>query len=448
MSMVKQKKQKYLITVITACVVAAVALVVTPFAWRTEAAQRNISTDNVVNFEPAADEARYLSDYNYLPGSKTAYGSIQMDKTGSDAKLTLKYDNSPVVFEKGIWAHAASNVYYDLDAIRNGYEGYDHLMAYVGLNTTSTAGNGVIFWIYGSNNEDVANGQALTGAQNWDVIYNSESKVTTPGSNAELIDIDVSEYRFVRLQVSDNGGNEQDHSVWADIKLVKDGYQPYAVPEVGELDAQIKNTANLDVLNNADHEIAILRRDLVKNAGQYTLTAFINSSEENRETMNWLYNNVDVLRMYTTGGKPTGTYAQSLEVLSQLYHAYRDDLNNNNRLKTAGLNGTQGEMYLKMMISISLTHSKQIRFWIRDQGAMAGNADSPNLSRPLDRYMVYKRMYNADKLQTNVFESLEVEEMRYVMMTELGDDELEWLRDWLPTIGKGLYTHLAASSVY
>ncbi len=147
--MVKQKKQKYLITVIAACVVAAVALVVTPFAWRTEAAQRNISTENVVNFEPATDEARYLSDYDYIPGSKTAYGSIQMDKTGSDAKLTLKYDNSPVVFEKGIWAHAASNVYYDLDAIRNGDEGYDHLTAYVGLNTTSTAGNGVIFWIYG-----------------------------------------------------------------------------------------------------------------------------------------------------------------------------------------------------------------------------------------------------------------------------------------------------------
>ncbi len=271
------------------------------------------------------------------------------------------------------------------------------------------------------------------------MIYNSESKVTTPGSNAELIDIDVSEYRFVRLQVSDNGSNGQDHSVWADIKLVKDDYEPYVVPTVEEMDAAIKNTANLDVLDNADHEIAILRRNLVKNAGQYTLTAFINSSEENRETMNWLYNNVDVLRMYTTGGKPTGTYAQSLEVLSQLYHAYRDDLSNNDRLKTVGLNGTQGEMYLKMMISISLTHSKQIRFWIRDQGAMAGNADSPNLSRPLDRYMVYKRMYNAGKLQTNVFESLEVEEMRYVMMTELGDDELEWLRDWLPTIGKGLY---------
>ena len=45
------------------------------------------------------------------------------------------------------------------------------------------------------------------------------------------------------------------------------------------------------------------------------------------------------------------------------------------------------------------------------------------------------------KLNRKVFENLEVEEMRYVMATETGDDEIEWMRDWLPTVNKGAYTY-------
>lgn len=432
--MTKQKKQKFLALLVSASVVAAVALLVTPFVAQTDAIKRNISADNIVNFEPDSlnNDVLYLSDYDYLNGSNTRYGSILKDQASNGQNLTLKYDDSAVVFKKGIWAHAASNVYYDLDAIRDTKTGYDYLSAYVGLNTTSSAGNGVIFWVYGSNDPEVANGRNLTGSDTWTVIYNEEARVATPGSNADHINLDVSGYRFIRLQAADNGGNASDHSVWADIKLVKSDYRPYVVPAVAELDEQIRAVEGLNVLDNVDHEMMVLRRELVKNAGQYTMTAFIGESDENREMMNWLYNDVDALRMYTTGGKPTGTYLQSFEVLSQLYKTYYAvDVEDG---------GADSEMYLKMMISLSLTHSKQVRFWIRDHGPMAGSIDSPNISRPIDRYAVYKRMYKAGKLN-QVFKQLEVEEMRYVMFTELGDDELEWLRDWLPTINKGLFTY-------
>lgn len=433
--MSKQKKKQYFLVAVAAGMMAAVLAVTIPLMGQTGAARRNISPSTVVNFEDDAKnkDVIYLSDYDFMAGSNTRYGTITKDQTADGKPLTLRYENSDVVFEKGIWAHATSNVYYDLDTVRNGKTGYDYLSAYVGLNTTSKAGNGVIFWIYGSNDPELADSRNPANPNYWTVIYNEDSQVKKPREDAEMIKVDVSGYKYIRLQVSDNGGNASDHSVWADIKLVKNSYEPYIVPTVEEMDTQLQAVAGLDVLNNADHEMMLLRRDLLKNAGQYTMSAFIQSSEENRRMMNWLYNDVDALRMYTTGGKPTGTYAQSFEVLSQLYNRfYESDVANG---------GADSELHLKMMMALALTHSKQVRFWIRDTGAIAGSADSPNISRAVDRYSVIKRMYEADKLNNLIFSQLEVEEMRYVMFTELGDDEMEWTNDWMRSVGRGPYSY-------
>ncbi len=436
--MSKQKKVKYFLTTLIMGLITAVVAVTLPLVGeQTGAVQRNISPSTVVNFEgKAPDDVIYLSDYDYLAGSNTGWGSIRKDQTAAGQPITVRFENSDVTFEKGIWAHASSNVYYDLDAVRAGRTGYNRLAAYAGLNITSGSGsNGVIFWVYGSNNPEIANGQGLTGDQNWTILYNSENRVKMPRENADMIDLDVSGYRFIRLQVSDNHANGSDHSVWADLKLVKDDYQPYIMPAVEELDAELQAVSGLDVLNNADHEMKLLRRDLLKNAGQYTMSTFIESSEENRRMMNWLYNDVDALRMYTMGGKPTGTYAQSFEVLSQLYNRfYESDVVNG---------GADSELHLKMMMALALTHSKQVRFWVRDVGPIAGSPDSPELSRPADRYLVLKRMLEAGKFygNGNIFRQLEVEEMRYIMFTELGDDEMEWTNDWMRKSNIGTYAY-------
>ena len=199
-------------------------------------------------------------------------------------------------------------------------------------------------------------------------------------------------------------------------------------------DEIIKTKYTNTELSNKDYELLVLQRNLVNNAGLYTINEFVNQSEDNKNTFDWLFNNVDVLRMYTMGGKPTGSYTQSFKVLNDLYKAYKNDLNDNTKSQ---LGNRYGDIYQKMMITLSLTHSKTVRFWLNDRivqenGETTNNTDldSKNISNAVIRYEVYKKMFLAGKLENRIFEQLEVEEMRYVMSTELSDYEIEWLRDY------------------
>ena len=57
----------------------------------------------------------------------------------------MKIDGVSNSFDKGMWAHATSVLVYDLSNYH-----YDYFTTLLGLNTTSTAGNGVTFRIYTS----------------------------------------------------------------------------------------------------------------------------------------------------------------------------------------------------------------------------------------------------------------------------------------------------------
>ncbi len=206
------------------------------------------------------------------------------------------------------------------------------------------------------------------------------------------------------------------------------------IPDVDYYDQIIKTKYDNIDLANSEYELIILQRELVNNAGNNVINHFINESEENKNTFEWLFNNVDVLRMYITGGEPTGSYIQSFKVLNELYINYKEDLKDNTISK---LGNRYGDIYQKMMVTLSLTHSRTVRFWISDHivkedGIITNNADndSKNISNAVVRYAVYKKMFLAGKLDNRIFEQLEVEEMRYVMFTELSDYEIEWLRDY------------------
>lgn len=437
----KQKHKKRGVLVTLAIVAMTVGLTLSQaFNRQTEAAadlsQLAVDFDSLL--EDADSKYLYLSDVEPL-AARVGWGQFLKDQVDGGRPITMRYDGGVKTFKKGLWAHATSNLYYDLEAIGATERDFDVFMAYVGLNTSSGAGDGVTFRVYGSNAECVGAGQCLTTASNWTQLTNLDNRASLPGKDAEFIRVSVADYRYIRLEANQNAGNGQDHSVWAEAKLAKADYQPYLMPSAEEMDAEIAALGEVDVVNNPEHRLMVMRRDLVKNIGQYEMTQIIKSNAEMREALEWLYNNVDILQMYTTGGKPTGTYYNSIKALSELYLTFKDnDLHDETPLLTTA--GARKDMYLKMIISLSLTHSQEVRFWIRDQGEMAGNPDSPNVSHPVDRYLVYKRMYLAGKLQNAIFEQLEVEEMRYIMFSELGDDEIEWMRDWLPTVGKGLYT--------
>lgn len=360
------------------------------------------------NFGLVDDESqyKYLSDLalDTTHRSQAGWGSILFDQVNGGGKITERYEGNVITFDKGIWAHATSNVYYNLEEV--GIQGqYDYLTAYAGLNTTAAgSSNGVIFKVYGS----------VDGTE-WNILYNEESKVSRPGMNADFIKVNIKPYKYLRLQADANGSNGNDHSVWGDARLVKEGYNASVVPAASDFDAYFQQMGIIDPKTNSEYELALLRRSLIKKVGQYTLTQFVRGSEVKRQTLEWLYNNLDVLRLYITGGAPIGNnYQNSLNVLAQLYEAHQADLANN----TVTENGTKlGELYTRMMISEALVYSGPVVSWV----------GGGQYSDPVKRYEVFKMLHAEGRLDRKVFESLEIEEMRWVLDTMTTDDEVNWL---------------------
>lgn len=412
------------------------------------ASQYAISRDEVVDFTPVNQENEqvgYLTDGEFLASSKTAYGKILKDITANNTKIALNYDGTTLTFERGVWAHATSNVDFDLRP----YHGeYDYLLVYVGLNKTANASGNVKFTAYTSDADSITSGGNV-----WQVLPELNGEVMTVSSGAKFLKIDIRNINYIRFYADSNGANSNDHAVYGDLKLVKEGYgaNDGLLPTVEQLDEKIRDKfGGLDLDNlakNPDYQANVLRRTLVERMSRTAIMEFLHKSAANCEVFNWLYNDLEVLGLYINGGKLStlGNYGRSLEVLAELYNTYKADLNDGTPLQTT--QGTRGDLYLRMMVTLSLTHAEHIRLWVRDRvltadGQMVTGEDpnSANVSRPVDRYKVYKRMYLSGKLNTQIFEQLEVEEMRYVMAALTGDDETEWMHDYLAYNNRSPYS--------
>ncbi len=371
----------------------------------------------------ANEEFCYLSDIPYdASQSKSGYGSFIMDKAGNNSLISVKIEGGYYSFEKGIWAHAASKLVYDL---RN-YD-YDYFTAYIGLNkTAASSSNGVKFKIYTS--ED---------GKNWNLQTDENPAVCKPGDNATFVKINIKNEKFLKLEADSNGANGNDHSVYADAKLIKETYKEPGddlVPSIDELDRKIKTEfAGADLATNKEYELTLLKRELINRVGNYALKRFLSASPENKETYTWLTSNVDNIRLYILGGTPEGgSYFNSLTQLSRLYNEYKDDFIITEKLNNTWYpNMTYGDLYKKMAITLSLTHSQNVGLWMQ-----AGAAE--NKSDALRRYAIYKYMHKNGKFRatesldlTPSFEALQVEEMRFIMNNLIDDEEILWLNQYV-----------------
>ncbi len=237
------------------------------------------------------------------------------------------------------------------------------------------------------------------------------------GTNSAVhVKIDIRDANYIRLYAHDNGGNGSDHAVWADAKLVKEGYNNHVMMTVEEFDKIIKANYQAGPIEG-DLKLILLQRTFIKRVGQYQLRSFLEQDSKNYETLNWFLNNEEALRLWTIGGKPNGTYERALQVLSDLYHTYKEDLANEN---VTALGTKYKDLYLRMMLSLSLTHSTNVGLWI------GGN----QLSDAVTRYQIYKQMHSSGQLDTAMFESYTIDEMRGVMITNIDDEEILWLHDY------------------
>ncbi len=349
-----------------------------------------------------SEQVLYLSDITYNK-AQVGWGTVSLDKTQSNTPLILKLNGYSTTFKKGIWAHATSTVEYDISE----YKDYAYFTTYYGLNTTAgNNGNGVKFYIYTS-----------VDGKEWTLQTEENPDAKKGVSNASYAKIDIRGVNYIRLYAHDNGSNASDHAVWGDSKLIKEGYSDDITIPVSEFDKAIKaNYTSGSIQDNL--KLTLLQRNFIDRVGQFQLRTFVDADPKNMETLKWFIYNEEALRLWTVGGIPNGTYANSLQVLSNLYHAHKEDLEN----EGVTANGTKyKDLYLRMMLSLSLTHSSGVCLWINNS----------QCSNAVTRYEIYKDMHLNNKLMSNsMFESYTVEEMRWLMHNNIDDEEIKWLRDY------------------
>ncbi|MCM1053467.1 MAG: NPCBM/NEW2 domain-containing protein [Ruminococcus sp.] len=374
---------------------------------------------------PKNNEFIYLSDINYIANqSKTAWGSILKDKTSSGGKISVKIEGAYYSFDKGMWAHATSTLVYDISAYN-----YDYFTAYAGLNqTAASSSNGVKFYVYTS-----------TDGKNWDLKTPENPPVKKAGNEAEFLKVDIKGAKYLKLIANDNGANGNDHAVYADAKLTNSAHDDNVVQSVSYYDELIKEKNKTNGIDNKELELLLLQRDFVNKVGQFALRRYVNEDPENEVTLNWLFNDLENLREFILGGTPDGgSYYNALTVLTRLYKNYKTDLDNKTLLNNKwDPTLTYGDLYRKMMFAISLTHSQRVGLWMQ-----SGNV--VNQSDPVRRYAIFRYLHKNNKFVvtrntdgtpnidiTPWFESLRVEEMRFVLYNNIDDEEILWLNDYV-----------------
>ncbi len=353
----------------------------------------------------------FLSDLVPIE-KKIGYGQLVNDADMSGNPVVMIIEGNYFSFKKSVFAHATSTLVYDISE----YDEYNYFTSFIGLNKTSSGGNGVIFHFYTS--ED---------GKNWEEAIDPVAKL--PRTEASFVEIPLENVNYLKLVVDSNGGNGQDHSVFADAKLVNEVNGNFILDSVEDLDKEIDNIYNGQTSVEGELEHVVLKRELVKRVGKYTINSFFNESEENEAALAWLLEDKSVLNYYILGGTPDGnSYYNSLTQLSRLYKAYKNDF----KIQETTEYGTVlGDMYTRMAIALSLTHSQRVGLWMQ-------SGEESNRSDAVDRYQIFKDLHKNGKFKatetmnmTKWFEQYNVENMRFVMNSNIDDESILWLNEYV-----------------
>ncbi len=378
---------------------------------------------SIVANAAASDNYVYLSDLwddkDVLLTKESSWKDVRALKVNQNEPgnlISVNLDGEQTYFINGIFAHATSTLIFDLKEYKE--KGFNMFSAFVGVDTyAGSNGDGVAFTIYGSNDN-----------KNYTQLKSISTLKGT--SNAVEVKLSISEYRYLKLYAYANGNNSSDHAVYANAMLYNSNtYQPNMnssvdwIRPLSEYDEELKRHPEEDIINNEELELKLLQRTLVKRVGYQIMQAYATSDDDKAAVLKWLFTDKEALKTYITGGEPLGNYINSFNVLTKLYNTYKDDLKNEDE--------TKRETFLKMMMAISLTHSGTVAFWTTGEG------NTQVISDPVKRYKAFKDLYLHQNYPTEyefeqtfnveVFESLTVEEMRWVVDARLSDEELPWL---------------------
>ena len=368
------------------------------------------STNNLLNQESEDSVAKkyiFLSDLEYdQKMSYAGWSTIKKDTNINDGIITLNAEGETIEFEKGLGAHATSALVFDVSEYSTQFTRFT---TYAGVDKSQGgSGNGVKFTI-----------SVSMDGQNWTELATTD--VLKGNQEAVFIDVDITGVKYLKLYADDNGNNGNDHAVYGSPRITTADFDPSTeviggFRTVAQYDEEIKSkySVNQQITDEIKH--LLLQRTFTQRVGFYTLQKIANTGDEYLETIQWLLTNHNILELYVLGGELENgaTYTNSLNVLTQLYTQYKDDFSD----------AQNGELYLKMAISLSLSHAKSVCFW-------TGNGPASDAS---ERYRIYKENYNNGRLaegwDQELFKQLPVELMRWVMDAQLDDEQINWLIDY------------------
>ena len=147
------------------------------------------------------DEMKYASDIAWK-SAVVGWGEVRKDKNVENGTIRLLVDGQATSFEKGIGAHAHSEIVYDIAAMEEKPQAFSAIVGidYGKANNATNDGN-VIFNIY-------ADGNLV-----------KRTSALTPNSNAQFINVDLTGVSELKLVANTNGPDYVDHAVWADAKF-------------------------------------------------------------------------------------------------------------------------------------------------------------------------------------------------------------------------------------
>ena len=396
-------KKKGLSLILAGILVASAVL--NPFSHNTVKAYAEESNNpRVVSEETQANKNYlYLSDIEYVANkSSVGYSSIKLDKNIDNGVIKLIKNGEVINFAKGVGAHAKSTLVYDIGKYSKDYTKFT---ANIGVDYSMRGrGNGVTFKISTSENGTYWKDVKTTG-------------VITAKNESVLVDINIEGVKYLRLIAETNGGNEADHSVYADARLLKKGYNLnddlyQGIKTLSQYDEEIKKV-NLESNLSSSKEI-LQKRELVRRLGYETLQSNLRDNNKVKDTFDWLLNDKEALELFIEAGDISES-GRFINVLSNLYDKYKDCLSDE-------VNGT---IYKKMMIALATG-------WSSDAGtsALEFNMNLPTFDA-VGRFQIMKDFYDNDKLaRKEEFKTYNMELMRMIMNNQMANEDLIWLNNY------------------
>ncbi|MFJ7737184.1 NPCBM/NEW2 domain-containing protein [Lysinibacillus sp. NPDC097287] len=184
--------------------------------------------------ETKTTKVTVVSDFAYISDmdaklANIAWGGLKKDLAPAGSAITLVRQGLDTTYEKGIGAHANSEVVYDIDG-----KGFDFFESYIGID------------------------QAMKGrasSATFEVWIDGEKKFSSDvfkaGTEHEFVKVPVTGAKEVKLVTTDaNNGNESDHTVWADAKFTQDSSKPTIT--LSEELTFVKLNSDFDVLQDVE----------------------------------------------------------------------------------------------------------------------------------------------------------------------------------------------------